>query len=122
MVSSVIVDVECVLATTSRMAVGDFDSRSAPRPIAADRPPAAEAAGAGWDCAREPSTDAVVARHARSSTTHNWITAAPPLGDAVRANTMYDISQFPASDMTRCGAELRKAGMGAGSMEDAANR
>lgn len=35
---------------------------------------------------------------------------------------MYDISQFAASDMTRCGAELRKAGVGAESMEDAANR
>ncbi len=35
---------------------------------------------------------------------------------------MYDISHFSASDMTRCGAELRKAGAGAGSMEDAANR
>ena len=35
---------------------------------------------------------------------------------------MYDISYFSASDMTRCGAELRKAGAGADSMEDAASR
>lgn len=35
---------------------------------------------------------------------------------------MYDISQFSLSDMTRCGADLRKAGTGAESMEDAAGR
>ena len=35
---------------------------------------------------------------------------------------MYDISHFSPSDMTRCGAELRKAGADAESMEDAANR
>lgn len=35
---------------------------------------------------------------------------------------MYDISHFSASDMTRCGAELRKAGTGADSMEAVANR
>lgn len=35
---------------------------------------------------------------------------------------MYDISHFSASDMTRCGAALRKAGSGADSMENAANR
>jgi hypothetical protein len=35
---------------------------------------------------------------------------------------MYDISNFSLSDMTRCGAALRKAGADASSMEEAAGR
>lgn len=35
---------------------------------------------------------------------------------------MYDLSEFSLADMTRCGAELRKMGAGASSMEQVANK
>jgi len=35
---------------------------------------------------------------------------------------MYDLSEFSLADMTRCGAEMRKMGAGASSMDQVANK